>query len=237
MQRFAQLAGGPNASVVVIPTTMEEEDLTSERLERIRSRVQEILGVARVTVLHTRDRKVADSEAFVEPLRHATGVWILGGEDTYLMQAYGGTRTEQEIKNVVARGGVLGGTSAGAIIQGSIAVSGKIVDDPNGPGGKGVKVESTRPCFGLLANTMVAPHWTQRGIRDLLGLAVATQPGTLTIAIDEATAAIVTGDQLEVVGDGNVGIYDGLRHDGRSYLLLSPGQRFDLKKRALLPAA
>ena len=237
IQRFVQLAGGPGATLVVIPTTLEDDRLTPEGLERIRTRSQQIFGVEHVAILHTRDRKVADSAGFVEPLRHATGVWIMGGEDTYLIQAYGGTRTEAEIKAVVARGGVLGGTSAGAIIQGSLAVSGRIVDDPHGPGGKGVKVESTRLCFGLLANTMVAPHWSERGIRDLLGLAAATQPGVLTIAIDEATAAIVIGDRLEVLGDGHVGIYDGRQHDGKSYLLLSPGQRFDLAQRALLPAA
>jgi cyanophycinase-like exopeptidase len=35
--------------------------------------------VAEVTVLHSLDRATSDSDRFVEPLRRATGVWILGG--------------------------------------------------------------------------------------------------------------------------------------------------------------
>jgi cyanophycinase len=171
----------------------------------------------------------------VEPLRHATGVWILGGNENYLIKAYFGTRVESEIKAVLARGGVIGGTSAGAIVQASLLINGKIVDSPEHPGSKTVRIEGTQAGFGLLTNSIVFVHWSQRKNQDLLAEGMATQPGVLGIAIDEATAAVIEGNRLEVVGDGNVGIYDGKTHNGKPYLVLGPGQRFDLSRRLELP--
>jgi cyanophycinase len=235
VQRFVQLAGGPDAKVVVIPTTLEDDRLTPEGLEQLRSSMQRILGMNHVTVMHTRDPKQADLPDFVEPLRHATGVWMLGGNENYLIKAYFGTRVESEIKAVLARGGVIGGTSAGAIVQASLLINGKIVDSPDHPGSKTVRIEGTQAGFGLLTNSIVFVHWSQRKNQDVLAEGMATQPGVLGIAIDEATAAVIEGNRLEVVGDGNVGIYDGKTHNGKPYLVLGPGQRFDLNRRLELP--
>src|SRR4030095_8855657 len=81
-------------------------------------------GAKNVAVLHTRDRNVANSTTFVEPLLKARGVWIDGGRQWRLADAYLGTRTQTELQNVLARGGVIGGSSAGATIQGSYMVRG-----------------------------------------------------------------------------------------------------------------
>lgn len=229
IQKFVELAGGSDNTVVLIPTTLEDDRLHPDGLVRLQTRMAEILGVHRIVVLHTRDRRQADAEVFVEPLRHASGVWVLGGNEAYLMEAYTGTRTEKEIKALIARGGVFGGTSAGAIIQGSAAVLGET------PALQALTLDKTHAPFGLLANTVVIPHWSQRSLQTRVPTALATTPSLLGIGIDEATAAVVQHDQLEVVGDGHVGIYDGSVHDGKPYYELSSGQRFDLKRRVILP--
>src|SRR5438105_1558469 len=74
IQKFVALAGGPDATVVLIPTTLEDARLTPDGVDRLRDSMANILGVPRLIVLHTRDRRQADAPAFVEPLRHATGV-------------------------------------------------------------------------------------------------------------------------------------------------------------------
>jgi cyanophycinase len=229
IQKFVALAGGPAAAIVLIPTTLEDDRLTADGLDRLRESMASILGVPRVLVLHTRDRHQADAPAFVEPLRHATGVWILGGNEQHLMDAYTGTRTQTEIEAVLARGGVLGGTSAGAIIQGSTTV---LADSP---AFKALVIDTKHTPFGLLPNTIVLPHWSQRSLQRVLSATLATAPNLLGIGIDEATAAIVEHDQLDVLGDGHVGIYDGTDHNGKPYYELSPGQRFDLTKRVVMP--
>jgi cyanophycinase len=234
LQKFVQLAGGSGARIVIIPTGGTDDVLTPERLGQVPVRAQEIMGVDHVTVMHTRDRKQADSPEFVAPLRQATGVWITGGKDAYLIDAYVGTRVEIEIKALLARGGVVGGTSAGAAIQGSLAIEGKVVDAPESPGGKTLHVDATPPCWGLLTNSVVEPHWSQRHRPDLTPV-LASQQGLLGIAIDEDTAAIVQGNRLEVFGDGHVAIYDGKVHGDKSYYYLSPGDRFDLHTRSSIP--
>src|SRR5260370_24087831 len=75
------------------------------------------VDVENVTVLHTRDPVRANSEGFVEPLRHASGVWIGGGRQYRLADAYLGTAGEREVKDLLARGGVVGSGSAGGTIQ------------------------------------------------------------------------------------------------------------------------
>jgi cyanophycinase len=110
IHKFVQLAGGSGARIVVIPTAWDDEHSTPEKLEQLRVSVQEIMGVDRVTIMHTRDRRQADSPEFVAPLRRATGVWIDGGRDANLWDAYVGTRVETEIKALLGRGGVVAGS-------------------------------------------------------------------------------------------------------------------------------
>ena len=120
-ERFVALAGGLNASFVVIPTALTDAEIDPTKL---RQSFSNAFRVMHVTVLHTRDRVRANSESFIEPLRHASGVWIDGGRQWRLADAYLGTAVEREIKALLARGGVVGGGSAGATIQGSYLVRG-----------------------------------------------------------------------------------------------------------------
>jgi cyanophycinase len=229
IHKFVQLAGGSGARIVVIPTAWDDEHSTPEKLEQLRVTVQEIMGVDRVTIMHTRDRRQADSPEFVVPLRQATGVWIDGGQDANLWNTYVGTRVETEIKALLARGGVVAGTSAGAVIESSLGLDWTIVDSP---GGKTLRVDGTHMCWALLTNSTILPHWSQRDRPDLTP-AVVTRPGVLGIAIDEEAAAVVQGNWLQVIGDGHMGIYDGKVHGDKPYYYLSPGDRFDLHTRRL----
>lgn len=214
MQRFIDLAGGPNAPIVVIPTATDGGELriTPERREKVRARIGELFKTNDVTVLHTRDRAVADSEDFVKPLRRARGVWMLGGETSWLLDAYAGTRTEREIKALFARGGVVGGTSAGAIVQTATLLS---EDGKRRVAG-----------FGLLPGVLVWPHWSERHAEESLVKYTARMGDVVGIGIDEATAIVVQGSAFEVVGEGHVGITRG-----KGLTILQRGDRFDLAKK------
>ena len=175
-----------------------------------------------LTVLHTRDRKVADSEAFTAPLRAATAVFIDGGRQWRLVDAYRGTRTETALRAVLDRNGLISGTSAGATIQGSYLIRGspqsnKILMAPGYERG-----------FGYLSNVVIDQHVTQRGRERDLSVVVAAHPGLLGIGIDESTAVIVQGNTMTVIGRGMVRITDGTDHDGAPFYTLKPGARFDL---------
>lgn len=223
VERFVELAGGPDAPIVVIPTAGggEEYDQDYGGLETFRR-----AGATDLTVLHTYDPEEADTEAFVEPLLEAKGVWFPGGRQWRLVDAYGGTRTEQEIRRVLDRGGVVGGSSAGASIQGSFLARGDTE-------GNRTMMGDHQVGFGYLKNTAIDQHMIMRNRHfDMIEI-VEAHPEILGISIDENTAIVVQGDSFEVMGQGYVAIFDhGAQIDtGGKFYFLAPGDRFDLATR------
>jgi cyanophycinase len=222
----ARLAGGGNANWVVIPTAAEDGEV--DRLKRVN--FVAYLG-QRFTVLHTRDRSEADSEAFVAPLKSATAVWFVGGRQWRIVDAYAGTRTEREIRAVLDRGGLIAGTSAGATIQGSFLVRGAVGNN------RIMMALGHERGFGYLGNVAIDQHISARGREDDLTQVVAANPGLLGIGIDESTAIIVQRNIATVIGTARVFITDGADHGGKPDYSLSPGDRFDLATWSGLPAS
>jgi cyanophycinase len=124
MEKFIELAGGAeNGKFVIFPTNNGNRDNDGKLINYdpetvLRSWKGGTRNLKNVVMRHTADPKVADTEEFVKPLLDATGVWFDGGRQWNMVDSYKGTRTEREIKNVLARGGVTAGSSAGATIQG-----------------------------------------------------------------------------------------------------------------------
>ncbi|MDP2955743.1 MAG: Type 1 glutamine amidotransferase-like domain-containing protein, partial [Longimicrobiales bacterium] len=110
-KRFIELAGGPDAPLVMIPTAGGEAEY--DEFYRGLNAWREA-GARNLTILHTTDRNEADTDAFIEPLKTAHGVFFFGGRQWHLVDAYAGTKTEAAIRAVLERGGVIGGSSAGA---------------------------------------------------------------------------------------------------------------------------
>jgi cyanophycinase len=223
LKRFLDLAGGPEASLVVIPTAGESDDL-ADYAEDLRDLAN--AGAHHVKMIHTRDRKVADSDAFVAPLREARGVWLPGGRHWRLADAYLGTRTQAALRDVLARGGVIGGTSAGATILGSFMVRGDTK-------GNTLMVGDHVEGFGFLKNVTIDQHLLRRNRQFDLIPVIESHPELLGIGLDEDTAIVVRGDRFEVMGSGYVAIYDRTRRidSGGQFYLLAPGDRYDLKTR------
>lgn len=225
-KRFIELAGGKDAQFVVIPTAGGAVDPVKDREAFVRE-----FGVEHVTLLHTTDRSRADSEEFVAPLKQASAVWINGGRQWRLADAYLGTATEREIKALLARGGVVGGGSAGATIQGSYLVRGASAI-PGNPDGDNTIMMSPghEKGFGLLRNTAVDQHVIVRHREADLDPVIVAHPELLGIGIDEGASIVVHGDSFEVAA-GKVIIHDGKKHETGNYYFLSPGQTFNLATR------
>jgi cyanophycinase len=228
-RRFIELAGGPDAPIVMIPTAGggEEYDEFYEGLIPWREN-----GARNLIVLHTLDRKVADSEAFVAPLKTAHGVFFFGGRQWRLVDAYAGTRTETEIRNVLERGGVIGGSSAGASIQGSFLVRGDTESNE-------VMMGDHQVGFGYLRNVGIDQHVLRRNRQFDLIEVVEAHPELLGIGLDENTAIVVQGDVAEVIGESYMLVYDNRKTtgEGGKFYFVAPGDRFNLATReAMRPA-
>jgi cyanophycinase len=184
--RFLELAGGRQARLVVIPTAGAGADLAEEAKLLDPWKKQ---GVASAVVLHTRSRKQANDPAFVKPLTEATGVWLEGGDQARLAAAYHDTAVERELHRLLARGGVIGGTSAGAAVMTRVMIAGGTADARLGEG------------FGFLPGMVVDQHFLRRNrLGRLLGV-LAKHPELAGLGIDEQTAVVVQGRRLTVLGD------------------------------------
>jgi cyanophycinase len=236
MKTFVDLAGGSEARIVVIPTAggRASYDQNAGGAGRFRE-----LGAHTVEVLHTTDPVIADRVEFVKPIQEATGIWFSGGRQWRLVDAYKNTRTEAELWNVLNRDGVIGGSSAGATIQGSYLARG---DTKNNQ----IMMGDHEEGFGFVKNIAIDQHVLARNRQFDLFDILKNRPELLGIGIDEGTAAVVKQDTLTVIGNSYVLIYDGdfWSREGKelktlpsaetSFYFLRSGDRYHLREREVI---
>ena len=237
-EKFMELVGGADAPIVIIPTAVSSDSLTAEDLERFKESFT-LLGFTQVTVLHTRDRDVANSKAFVKPLTEAAGVWFSGGRQWRHADSYLDTRTHREFFKLLERGGVIAGSSAGATIQGSYLARGDTKKNT-------IMMGDHEEGLGFITNVAIDQHLLARNRQFDMFEILENRPELLGIGLDEDTGIIVEGDQFTVYGKSYVAIYDGTRWSAerdttyklpagsRDFYMLSEGNRYDLLQRKVI---
>jgi cyanophycinase len=188
-------------------------------------------GAKNVKQVHARNRKEADDPRVLSVLKSAKGVWFSGGRQWRLVDAFANTKAYELFKQVVEEGGVIGGSSAGATIQGGYLVRG------NPLGNEEMICEGYEEGFRFLPGVAIDQHFSQRNrFADMLELK-RNHPRLLGLGIDEATAVIVQGREMEVVGKHQVAVYDRPIDNAQSqqvYETLAAGDRYDLVARRRL---
>lgn len=228
MEEMVGLAGGPKARMVYVPCSESDEVSSSQRIVEI----WEKMGVESATFIHTKDREKANSdEAFLAPLRNATGIWFGGGRQWNLADSYFGTEAHRLMKQVLDRGGVIGGSSAGASIQARYMCRANPVANFD------IMAPGYERGLGFISGVAIDQHFSQRRRqRDMTSL-VNRYPQLLGIGIDEATAIVVTQSNARVVGKGKVHFYDRKRPvvpGEDDFIALEEGSVFDLASRSIV---
>lgn len=222
-RKFIELSGGPDALIVVIPTAMDDPLRPESGEEQALKR----FGAKNVKALHTRDRRTADDPAFSEVLTMAGGVWFSGGRQWRFVDAYEGTLTEKRFHGVLARGGAIGGSSAGASIQGEYMPRGHPL------GNTVMATEGYERGFGFLPGVAVDQHfYVRKRLSDMTGL-MKQYPQYLGVGIDEGTAVVVKGGVADVIGKSKAAFYDYRTKPAgdADYTEVKSGERYDLRKR------
>jgi cyanophycinase len=217
-EEFLRLAGGRKAGLVVIPWAYPHRDKAALEWEYTAWRT-------RVSSFEILDETVTESS--LQALRQATGVWISGGSQSRLVSLYGNTHVETALRGVLERGGVIGGTSAGAAVMSKVMIQhGKTEDPAVGTG------------FGLIEGAVVDQHFSQRQREKRLLGVLKKHRSLIGLGIDEGTALIVSGNRLRALGLNQITLYlpaaSGL---ARQYLkpsdqaeLVTSGEAISLKK-------
>lgn len=229
---FIKAAGGPDALIIDVPTAGGDTAYTQNAPG---TRGWKQAGAKNIYVLHTNNRKLADSDSFAAILKKAGGVWFEGGRQFHLVDSYAGTKTEAGFHDVLARGGVVGGSSAGASILGDFLVRGApsndnfIMDYPGYEKG-----------FAFLRGVGIDQHVVARErLADLADSIMPKYPNLLGMSEDEGTAWVVRGDTATIVGRDKAFVYGGKdgTDTGKPFLTLYPGDRYNLATRRVMHRA
>src|SRR5208282_6129515 len=199
LRRFVELAGGAEADIVVIPTASLQRG-TGPRYERLFTE----MGAARAASLDFDTRRDADEPGRLERLRQASGIFFTGGNQLRLSTLIGGTAVARAVRQMNASGVAVAGTSAGAafISEHMIAFG----DEGSTPIAGSVRLA---PGLGLTNRFIIDQHFRQRDRLGRLLTALAYNPFSVGIGLDEDTAAFIGPDEtVEVEGSGGVTVVD-----------------------------
>jgi len=242
--KFVELAGGKEKAHIVVVTAAGGDSALYDN--KSVDEVKKQTGIKDVVLLHPKSLAEANSDKFVASIKKATGIYFIGGRQWRIADAYLNTLAHQAFLDVLARGGVIAGSSAGASIQGSFLWRGDT---------KGAQILIGDHTQGLafLKNSAIDQHLLKRNRQFDLVDFIRTAPELIGIGLDEATAIVVQQDTLEVLGKSYAVIYDyqtivgegkmRVNKDIEEYsapagplLFLSEGQKYDLKNRKVIPA-
>ena len=234
-ERFIELAGGKDAKIVVVPTAggnRNQDGSLKVYKEEDALKSWKARGLTNVVLLHTADPKVANTPDFVKPLADARAVWFEGGRQWNLVDSYANTRAEKAFHAVLDRGGVIGGSSAGATIQGDFLVRGAVA------GNEAIVAPEPehRKGFAFLRRSAIDQHINTRNRWDDLDPLIKDNPTLLGIGLSENTAIVVKGDTFEVIGAWKVAVHDNARSYQpweKPYYVLSAGDVYNMKTRKI----
>jgi cyanophycinase len=183
------------------------------------------LGAKNVKVWHTYDKLVASTDSFANQIKMAKGIWFTGGRQWRLVDSYAGTASEKAFWEVLENDGVIGGTSAGASIQGDYLIRG---DTKNNT----ILMGDHEKGFAFLKNVVIDQHVLARNRSFDLPKVLEKLPTSLGIGLDENTAMVVKKDTFSVIGESYLLVYD--KSTENPFYLLKKGDKYDLQKRQVI---
>ncbi len=204
--RLVELAGGKGARYVVLPTAaanpQRSAGLISNALTR-RGAIVDVLAVA-PRWPDTDAQKAAHDPVMVEKIRRANGVFFSGGAQERIVDTLAPQGRETPVliavRELLARGGVVAGTSAGAAIMSTVMFrdAQNVHSLLKGVMRQGKEIDRG---LGFLGSELfVDQHFLKRGrIGRMLPL-MQSKAYRLGLGVDENSAAIVTGRKIEIIG-------------------------------------
>lgn len=236
--KFTELIGGKDKPIIVIPTAGSSEVLSDEFLEDYKQRFINY-GFTNVTVLHTRNPEEANKDEFIGPIKNAVGVIFGGGRQWRHADSYLNTKAHEEFINLLDRGGVIAGGSAGATIQGSYLARGDSHGNTKMMGDHEVGL-------GFISNVAIDQHLFARNRQFDMFEILDNRPELLGIGLDENTGIIVQNDKFRIIGESYVAIFDGTRWSeerdtlyqlpkgSREFYTLKAGDEYNLRTRSVI---
>lgn len=190
-QELLAMAGG--SRVVVLPTASAPDGLgVPERWAQMGIDHFNRLG-AQTDAVMTLDRAACADPALAERVRAANLIYFSGGKPDYLYSTLVDTPVWQAVTDVLARGGVVAGCSAGAMIMGAyVPVFSLRMGLPS--------IGKWQNGFALVPGAIIAPHYNEFP-EMFTGLIFGGRPaGTFLIGVDADTALVGSNGKWKALG-------------------------------------
>jgi cyanophycinase len=253
-QRIVQLAGGKGARFVVFGTASEDPEASAKQVVDLlqrRGAVAEALPVA-PKFSWVDLTKVVRDPALIAKVKAAKGVFFTGGLQERIVDVLqpGGQSTPmlEAIWEVYRKGGVVAGTSAGAAIMSTIMFrdAPSVINILKGRFADGKQVDRGLGFVG--PNLFVDQHFLKRGRFGRMIPLMMVKGYKLGLGVDENTAAVIRGDEIEVIGDRGCLIVDvtdatmdpsmgAFNIQGARLSYLEHGDRYHMRARSTTPSA
>lgn len=235
VDRFLTAAGGKDAPIVVVSSASEAQFPDADEV------CHKLLaaGAANVQQLKTSHLNNAPDAPWQAMLAEARGVWLTGGQPARLLDACLDTPVQQLFQQVLARGGVIGGSSDCAALQGEYLLT------QASPEEREVNAEAA----SVTSNDQSISKPCERGFAFLPGVTIDRQfgqdttdgestrwqtrfPQLVAIGVADDTALVVHGTTAEVIGSHEVTVIDR-RNDAVTGStpphVLRSGDRYDFR--------
>ncbi len=163
------------------------------------------LGAEPVPVI-VGDRTSADDPVAAAAISGADLVYLSGGKPGHLLEVLRDSAAGAALRAAHARGAVIAGCSAGAMVLGGrqFQVGGRaFLRRPVG----------WQDALGLVPGIVVVPHYDAVPETLVAPLVLAAPDGTRVIGIDEETAAVGRDGAWQVQGRGRVTVWQGHRRE------------------------
>jgi cyanophycinase len=224
---FSSIEGISDARVTVMTVASNETNgLSSAYNSMFRKH-----NVAHVNMVDVDTREDAFNAVSISKIEKADLIYFTGGDQLNITSLFGGSPLHNVLHDRIKAGVVVAGTSAGAAMM-----STAMIMAGNGDFAPRVGGVEIAPGLGLVPDTIIDTHFTQRGRHGRLMTAVAHHPQYIGIGLDERTAIVVEGEKFTVVGEGAATVFCGSRMTHSDLVFRKDGEPislFDLRTHIL----
>lgn len=193
LEKTLDLAGGKSAKVAIVAEANLDNGPESLAMWK------------RANVTHVDLINVQKLSAAKRTLNEANLIWMPGGLQGVFMNGLRGSGLEDIIRRRYRDGAIIAGTSAGAAVMSKVMIGGRSDLDSLKAGSAPYLMNG----LGLWPEVIVDQHFLQKGRFNRLALAAIDHPELIGVGIDEETAAVVHGQEFEVIGNNNITVIDG----------------------------
>lgn len=201
LNTILSLPEGDTRVVEIIPTASNEPEETA----RVYTDAFRRIGAQHVGVMNIQERRQANDPDLVQRIIEADVVFLTGGDQLRLTNLLGGSDVLKALLGHYQRGGVIAGTSAGAV-----AMSQSMIYEGEERLGMRKGTVKVTAGLGLIRHAILDSHFTQRGRFKRLLEVVTGHPGMIGLGLDEDSGVVVKdGVRLLAIGSGVVVVVDG----------------------------